>query len=107
MQRELALLPQGAFVVNVSRSALVDTPALLEALERGHLGGVAVDVLDVEPPSAGSPAPVAPRLVVNPHAGWYSEHAVAAVFRRAAESARDVLEERPPQNAVNDPAVRW
>jgi D-3-phosphoglycerate dehydrogenase len=103
-RRELALLPYGAFVVNVSRGGLVDTDALLEALESGHLGGVALDVLDVEPPAPDSAAPVAPRLVVNPHAGWYSERAEDAVFRRASEAVRDVLEGRRPQSAVNDPA---
>jgi D-3-phosphoglycerate dehydrogenase len=101
--RELALLPDGAYVVNVSRGGLVDTGALLEALESGRLGGVALDVLDVEPPTPGAPAPAAPRLVVNPHAGWYSEHAEDAVFRLAAESVRDVLEGRRPQGAVNEP----
>jgi D-3-phosphoglycerate dehydrogenase len=101
--RELALLPEGAFFVNVSRAALVDTPALLDALRRGHLGGVALDVLDIEPPVPAAPAPEAPRLVVTPHAGWYSERAKEVVFRRAAESVRDVLEGRPPRSAVNVP----
>ena len=105
-RRELALLPEGAFVVNVSRAGLVDSDALLEALHGGRLGGVALDVLDVEPPTAEVPAPVAPRLVVNPHAGWYSEQAEDAVHRRAAEAILDVLEGRAPQGAVNEPAGR-
>lgn len=105
--RELGLLPEGAFVVNVSRGGLVDTPALLEALESGRLGGVALDVLEVEPPTPASPAPAAPRLVVNPHAGWYSERAEALADRRAAESVLDVLEGRTPRGAVNEPAGRW
>jgi D-3-phosphoglycerate dehydrogenase len=101
-RRELELLPDGAYVVNVSRGGLVDTDALVEALENGRLGGVALDVLEVEPPSGESPAPAAPRLVVTPHAGWWSEQAEAAVFRRAAEAVRDVLEGRRPKDAVND-----
>lgn len=99
---ELALLPDGAYVVNVSRGGLVDLEALLEELESGRLGGVALDVLEAEPPSADSPAPAAPRLVVTPHAGWYSEQAEEAVYRRAAESVRDVLEGRRPRGAVNE-----
>ena len=102
---ELAVLPAGAYVVNAARAELVDTPALLDALAEGRLGGAALDVLDVEPPTAESPAPVAPRLVVNPHAGWYSAEAEAAVFRRSAESVRDVLEGRRPSGAVNRPSV--
>ncbi|MGH3137822.1 MAG: C-terminal binding protein [Gaiellaceae bacterium] len=102
-ERELALLPHGAFVVNVSRGGIVDTSALLEALDDGRLGGVALDVLDVEPPSAGAPAPSAPRLVVTPHAGWYSEAAEEAAHRRAAESVRDAVAGRRPRDAVNEP----
>jgi D-3-phosphoglycerate dehydrogenase len=102
---EVALLPHGAYVLNAARAGLVDTAAVLEALADGHLGGAALDVLDVEPPTAEAPAPVAPRLVVNPHAGWYSEEAEVAVFRRAAESVRDVFEDRRPSGAVNDPSV--
>jgi D-3-phosphoglycerate dehydrogenase len=101
--RELALLPDGAFVVNVSRGGLVDTQALLQSLESGQLGGVALDVLEVEPPTPTSPAPAASRLIVNPHAGWYSEHADELANRRAAESVLDVLEGRTPRGAVNEP----
>ena len=99
---ELARLPKGALVVNAARAGLVDTNALLHALENGRLGGAALDVLDVEPPTTEAPAPVVPRLVVNPHAGWYSERAEEAVFVRAAQSVRDVLEGRRPQGAVNE-----
>ena len=102
--RELALLPEGAYVVNVARSGLVDSDALLAALAAGRLGGVALDVLEVEPPGDDAPAPQAPRLVVNPHAGWYSEEAEEAAPRRATEAVRDVLEGRVPANPVNEVA---
>jgi D-3-phosphoglycerate dehydrogenase / 2-oxoglutarate reductase len=105
-RREIDLLPEGAYVVNISRGGLLDTTALLEALRRGRLGGVALDVLEVEPPTGAAPAPEAPRLVVTPHAGWYSEHAEEAVVLRAAGSIRDVLEGRRPEGAVNHPAGR-
>ena len=102
--RELALLPEGAYVLNVARSGLVDSEALLAALAAGRLGGVALDVLEVEPPDAAAPAPQVPRLVVNPHAGWYSEEAEEAAPRRATEAVRDVLEGRVPANPVNEVA---
>jgi D-3-phosphoglycerate dehydrogenase len=103
---ELARLPQGAIVVNASRAGLADADALAHALERGHLAGVALDVLLVEPPSDDAPAPVASRLVVNPHAGWYSERAAELAVDRAVESVVDVLEGRQPGNAVNAPGSR-
>lgn len=99
---ELALLPNGAFVVNVSRGGLVDVDALLQALETGRLGGVGLDVLDGEPPDG---APQAPHLVVTPHAGWYSERALEEAHRRAAVCVLDVLEGRRPRNAVNEPVA--
>jgi len=102
--RELALLPEGAYVLNVARSGLVDSEALLAALAAGRLGGVALDVLEVEPPDVAAPAPQVPRLVVNPHAGWYSEEAEEAAPRRATEAVRDVLEGRVPANPVNEVA---
>lgn len=105
-ERELALLPDGAFLVNVSRGPLVDTAALLRALNSGRLGGAALDVLDVEPPDPSAPAPQAPRLIVTPHAAWYSPTSEAAVYRRAALAIRDVLEGRRPAEAVNEPAAR-
>jgi D-3-phosphoglycerate dehydrogenase len=103
---EIARLPREALVVNASRAGLVDTEALLRALHEGRLGGVALDVLDVEPPTPAAPAPAAPRLVVNPHAGWYSLEAVDAAQRRAVESVLDVLEGREPRGAVNRPPPR-
>jgi D-3-phosphoglycerate dehydrogenase len=103
---ELALLPNGAFVVNVSRGGLVDVDALLEALANGRLGGVALDVLEVEPPTTRFPAPVASRLIVTPHAGWYSERAHEEAHRRAAACVLDVLAGRAPRNAVNAPTAQ-
>ncbi|MFN0154059.1 MAG: C-terminal binding protein [Gaiella sp.] len=105
-REQLELLPSGGYVVNVSRAGLVDTAALLELLDSGHLGGVAMDVLDVEPPTAEAPAPARPRLVVNPHAGWYSPAAEEAVYRRAAESVRAALLGETPPGAVNTPTAR-
>jgi len=105
-ERELALLPDGAFLVNVSRAALVETPALLRALRSGRLGGAALDVLEVEPPDTSAPAPQAARLIVTPHASWYSPQAEEAVYRRAALAVRDVLEGRRPAGAVNEPVAR-
>lgn len=102
--RELALLPNGAYVVNVSRAGLVDAGALLRELESGHLAGVALDVLEVEPPTEDAKAPAAERLVVTPHAGWYSEQAEETAHRSAAESVLDVLEGRHPRNAINEVA---
>lgn len=65
-------LPAGALVVNVSRGALIDEPALAAALESGHLGGAALDVFATEPVPADSPLRSAPNVLLSPHLAWYS-----------------------------------
>jgi D-3-phosphoglycerate dehydrogenase len=70
--RELALLPDGAVLVNVSRGGLLDEAALCTALETGRLAGAALDVLESEPPPVGSAILNAPHLVLTPHIAWYS-----------------------------------
>ena len=98
--RELEQMPRGAVLVNTARARLVDFPALLRALESGQLGAAAVDVLPVEPPTSSDPPPEHPRLVVTPHAAWYSEEAEHEVYRRATLAVRTVLEGRAPDGAV-------
>jgi phosphoglycerate dehydrogenase-like enzyme len=90
-------------LVDTAREQLVDTRALVRALEAGHLGGAALDVLALEPPTDESPAPRAPRLVVTPHAAWYSVEAEEAVYRRPVLAVRAVLEGREPPDAVARP----
>jgi D-3-phosphoglycerate dehydrogenase / 2-oxoglutarate reductase len=102
-ERELALMPPGSYLVNVSRAGLLDWPAFVAALESGRLAGAGVDVLPVEPPTPEHPVPALPNLIVTPHSAWYSPDAERAVYRRAALSVRAVLEGREPDGAVVRP----
>ncbi|HYM50198.1 MAG TPA: C-terminal binding protein, partial [Candidatus Limnocylindrales bacterium] len=104
--RELALMRPGSYLINTARAGLLDWPAFLQALRHGPLTGAAVDVLPVEPPTTGDPAPRDDNLIVTPHAAWYSEEAEQQVYRRAALAVRAVLEGRIPDGAVviPDPA---
>jgi D-3-phosphoglycerate dehydrogenase len=97
---QLASMPEGAVIVNTARAALLDLGAVLAALDSGKLHGVALDVLPVEPPTPEAPVPRHPRLVVTPHAGWFSPQAESEVYRRAVVAVRDVLEGRVPRDAV-------
>ncbi|WP_329125530.1 2-hydroxyacid dehydrogenase [Streptomyces sp. NBC_01465] len=87
--RELALLPEGAVVVNCARGALLDEGALCDALTSGRLAAAALDVFAEEPPPAESPLRTAPRLVMTPHlAGANTSVAHNAARIAAAEVGR-------------------
>ncbi len=87
--RELALLPEGAVVVNCARGAMLDEEALCDALESGRLAAAGLDVFAVEPPPPGSRLRTAPRLVMTPHlAGANTSVAHNAARIAAAEVGR-------------------
>lgn len=74
-----AALRPGAFVVNLARGGVIDRAALLDALARGHLGGVGLDVHWEEPPDPADPLYADPRVVALPHVAGSTEEAFARI----------------------------
>jgi phosphoglycerate dehydrogenase-like enzyme len=64
---ELALLPAGVVLINISRGTVVDQAALIDALASGHLAGAALDVFDPEPLPGDSPLWAMPNVIISPH----------------------------------------
>lgn len=85
-EARIAAMRPGSWLVNAARGGLVDVPALIEALDRGHLDGAALDVLPTEPPAPDDPALRHPRILLSPHAAFYSNDSAADYVRIQAEN---------------------
>jgi phosphoglycerate dehydrogenase-like enzyme len=92
---ELAQMKPHALLVNTSRAGLVETPALLDALNGGRLRGAALDVFDTEPMSPDDPLRNTPNLLVTPHIGYVTERNYALYYGGAAEDLRAWMAGRP------------
>jgi C-terminal binding protein len=107
--RELALLPEGAVLVNTARGPLVDLDALTAALRGGRLAGAGLDVLPIEPPVAPEPPLLTAyrarekwlegRLIVTPHSAFHTPQAWADIRRKSAETMAAALG-NAPQNVI-------
>lgn len=97
----LALTKPGVIIVNTSRGGVLDTNALLEALESGQVHGAGLDVLEEEPVPADHPLTRFERVILTPHSAFYSEESYAELKRRTAENAVDVLLGKRPRNLLN------
>jgi D-3-phosphoglycerate dehydrogenase/glyoxylate/hydroxypyruvate reductase A len=73
-----AALPRGAFVVNVSRGAVLRESELMAAVDSGHLAGAALDVFETEPLSSASPLWRHPKILCTPHIAAMPRPDVAA-----------------------------
>ena len=97
-------------VVNTARGPLIDLEALYEAMKEGRIGGAALDVLPMEPPV---PMPrllvawsngeewIKDRLLITPHAAFYSPPANLDIRRKAAEVVLHYLRDGRLTNCVN------
>lgn len=106
----MAKMPQGSYLINTARGAVVDTTAVADAIASGHLSGIALDVLEHEPPTDDDPLlkiwrdprhPAHHRLIITPHAAFYSEQGLLDIRHKTSEACRRVLLGLPPRNVVN------
>jgi len=97
--RQLALMPQGALLVNSARGPIVQTDALVEALNAGHIRA-AVDVTDPEPLSADHPLWKCPNLLITPHVAGSTPQFSPRAIKIAVAQIRRLLLGEPLINIV-------
>jgi len=104
-RQTLAKMKKGAYLINCARGPLVDEEALVEALQEGHLAGAALDVFSVEPLPMAHPLRTFPRVIITPHAAWYSTRAEYLLHAIPAQSVLRFLRGEPIP-VVNNPVPR-
>ena len=107
---QLALLRPGAVVVNAARGPIIDLDALLALLRSGHIAAAGLDVLPVEPPVDPIPEILRAyrerepglegRLVITPHAAWFTPELEHDTRVKSAETMRAALLTNRPQNVI-------
>ena len=102
---ELAAMRPGTIFVNVGRGTMVDEPALIEALERGHLGAAVLDVTSEEPLPPDHPLWDAPNVYISAHCSatsdGYAERATAVFL----DNLERYVAGEPLRNVVDAAAV--
>jgi C-terminal binding protein len=106
----LERMPKGGVLVNTARGPIVDVDAVADLLKRGHLAGVGLDVLPVEPPVEPVPELVRAyrarepwcegRLIITPHSAYFTPEAWNDTRLKAAETMRAALLGPRPQNVI-------
>ena len=92
---QFAQLPRGAIVVNVGRAKIIDTDALIEALQSGHLGGASLDVFPQEPLPADHPLWKTPNVILTPHTSGFRRGHWDEVVELYAENIQRWLKGEP------------
>lgn len=97
----LAMMRRDAVLVNTSRGNLIDEAALIDALQRGSIGGAAIDVYQKEPLPADDPLRNTPRLLLTPHNAFNSIEAAVRMSDGCSQPILEICNGRTPQNVCN------
>ncbi len=106
---EIAAMRKGAYLLNLSRGSVVDIAALASALERGNLGGTALDVYPEEPEANTNEFTFElqnrPNVILTPHVGGSTEEAQEAIGREVASALLKYVNSGSTTGSVNFPQV--
>ena len=91
----LAKMKPTACIINTSRGALIDEPALIEALRAGTIAGAGLDVQETEPPAADNPLYTMENVILTPHMGWKGLETRQRLVAMLADNIRAFLSGSP------------
>jgi D-3-phosphoglycerate dehydrogenase len=101
--QSIKLMKPTAYLINAARGPLVDTNALMDALEEGRLAGAALDVTDPEPLPATHPILELDNVIVTCHTAANSNESYIACQSHAAQEVVRVLKGQAPHTPITDP----
>ena len=100
--RMLNLMKRGSFLVNTARGSVANLEHVLQALDSGQLDGAALDVLPKEPPEADHPVLRHRRVLLTPHAAFYSIEGEKELRTKAAQNLVDWARNGRPTYVVSE-----
>ena len=105
---QISLMKQGAILINTARGGIVNEKAAVKAIQDHHLGGLAFDVLETEPPSEASPLlsiSHLPNVLITPHIAWASEQAMQHLADTVGKNIQAFLDGNPTNVVTNNIAT--
>jgi D-3-phosphoglycerate dehydrogenase len=103
---ELARMKPGALLINVSRGALIDEPALISALDEGRIAGAGLDVFEKEPLRPDHPLQDRPNVILLPHLTFWTEQAMSRLEDDTWDRLSELIEGRPVTIRSTDPRLK-
>ena len=100
-RQEIAAMKKGSVLINIARGAIVDEPALIEALQSGHLAGLAADVFSREPLPPESPLWDMPNVIISPHSASTADTENAKLTEIFLDNLERFLAGKPMRNLLN------
>jgi len=100
-EKEFKLMKDSAYLINSARGGLVNEAALLDALNNGWIKGVALDVLEKEPPDPENELLNHEKAIVTPHTAANTDESMSVMATMAAEEIIRTLNGERPRNIVN------
>ncbi|WP_317856125.1 phosphoglycerate dehydrogenase [Chakrabartyella piscis] len=99
-EARIMMMQPESYLINTSRGGIINEEDLYKCMSAGHLGGCAIDVVEVEPMQQDNPLLTLDNFVVTPHIGMYSLEAISAVSIVCAENVAKVLAGEEPNYKI-------